>query len=146
MEHDLTFQQIKERVELPEMLAHYGYQLKKGENLGKGKWHVFEGDDTLVVFKGRGNDWMYFNTQDDRDKGSVVDWMRNRVSTGRIVGIEQKPGRNLWQSVNDHFREYLNLLEHLHAELPAARRYQLFRKPWYYENHVGKPAVCRPDS
>jgi hypothetical protein len=117
MEHDLTFQQIKERVELPEMLAHYGYQLKKGENLGKGKWHVFEGDDTLVVFKGRGNDWMYFNTQDDRDKGSVVDWMRNRVSTGRIVGIEQKPGRNLWQSVNDHFREYLNLLESARPKL-----------------------------
>jgi len=117
MEHDLTFQQIKERVELPEMLAHYGYQLKKGQNLGKGKWHVFEGDDTLVVFKGRGNDWMYFNAQDDRDKGSVVDWMRNRVSTGRIVGIEQKPGRNLWQSVNDHFREYLNLPESARPKL-----------------------------
>ena len=117
MEHDLTFQQIKERVEMPEMLAHYGYQLKKGENLGKGKWHVFEGDDTLVVFKGRGNDWMYFNTQDDRDKGSVVDWMRNRVSSGRIAGIEQKPGRNLWQSVNDHFREYLNLPESARSKL-----------------------------
>lgn len=117
MEHDLTFQQIKERVDLPEMLAHYGYQLRKGENLSKGKWHVFEGDDTLVVFKGRGNDWMYFNAQDDRDKGSVVDWMRNRVSTGRIAGIEQKPGRNLWQSVNDHFREYLNLPESARPKL-----------------------------
>lgn len=115
MEHDLTFQQIKERVELPELLTHYGYALSKGENLGKGKWHVFEGDDKLVVFKGRGGDWMYFNSQDDRDKGSVVDWMKNRVSTGRIVGIEQLPGRNMWQSVNDHFRAYLNLPE---AERP----------------------------
>jgi hypothetical protein len=111
MEHELTFQQIKEKVELPELLTHYGYELKKGENLGKGKWHVFEGDDTLVVFKGRGNDWMYFNSQDDRDKGSVIDWMKNRVSSGRIVGIEQQPGRNLWQSVNDNFRAYLNLPE-----------------------------------
>jgi hypothetical protein len=117
MEHDLTFQQIKDRVEMPEMLAHYGYELKKGENLNKGKWHVFKGDDTLVVFKGRGNDWMYFNAEDDRDKGSVVDWMRNRVSTGRIVGIEQKPGRNLWQSVNDNFREYLNLPESQRVKL-----------------------------
>ncbi|TDN39874.1 hypothetical protein A8B98_16925 [Hymenobacter sp. UV11] len=58
---------------------------------------------------------MYFNSQDDRDKGSVVDWMKNRVSTGRIAGIEQLPGRNLWQSVNDHFRAYLNLPE---AERP----------------------------
>lgn len=115
MEHDLTFQQIKERVELPEMLTHYGYTLQKGEDLGKGKWHVFEGDDKLVVFKGRGGDWMYFNSQDDRDKGSVVDWMKNRVSTGRVAGIEQLPGRNLWQSVNDHFRAYLNLPE---AERP----------------------------
>ncbi|TVT36780.1 toprim domain-containing protein [Hymenobacter setariae] len=111
MEHDLTFQQIKERVELPEILTHYGYALQKGEDLGKGKWHVFEGDDKLVVFKGRGGDWMYFNSQDDRDKGSVVDWMKNRVSTGRVVGIEQLPGRNMWQSVNDHFRAYLNLPE-----------------------------------
>nr|GFA35360.1 hypothetical protein [Tanacetum cinerariifolium] len=58
---------------------------------------------------------MYFNSQDDRDKGSVVDWMKNRVTTGRIAGIEQLPGRNLWQSVNDHFRAYLNLPE---AERP----------------------------
>lgn len=111
MEHELTFQKIKEQVELPELLSHFGYHLKKGEHLGKGKWHVFEGDDTLVVFKGRGNDWMYFNAQDDRDKGSVIDWMKNRVNSGRIVGIAQEPGRNVWQSVNDHFRTYLNLPE-----------------------------------
>ncbi|HEX8326115.1 MAG TPA: toprim domain-containing protein [Hymenobacter sp.] len=111
MEHELTFQKIKEQVELPELLSHFGYNLKKGEHLGKGKWHVFEGDDTLVVFKGRGGDWMYFNAQDDRDKGSVIDWMKNRVSSDRIAGIAQLPGRNLWQSVNDHFRAYLNLPE-----------------------------------
>jgi hypothetical protein len=117
MEHDLTFQKIKEQVELPELLTHYGYTLKKGEDLGKGKWHVFEGDDTLVVFKGRGNDWMYFNSHDDRDKGSVIDWMKNRVNSGRIVGIEQQPGRNVWQTVNDHFRAYLNLPEDQRAKL-----------------------------
>jgi len=111
MEHELTFQKIKEQVELPELLNHFGYNLKKGEHLGKGKWHVFEGDDTLVIFKGRGGDWMYFNAQDDRDKGSVIDWMKNRVSSGRITGIAQQPGRNLWQSVNDHFRTYLSLPE-----------------------------------
>lgn len=111
MEHELTFQKIKEQVELPELLTHFGYNLKKGEHLGKGKWHVFEGDDTLVVFKGRGGDWMYFNAQDDRDKGSVIDWMKHRVNSGRIAGIAQPPGRNLWQSVNDHFRTYLNLPE-----------------------------------
>ncbi len=48
---------FKERVELPELLTH---KLQKGEDLAKGKWHVFEGDDKLVVFKGRGGDWMYF--------------------------------------------------------------------------------------
>lgn len=111
MEHDLTFQKIKEQVELPELLSHFGYNLKKGGHLGRGKWHVFEGDDTLVVFKGRGGDWMYFNAQDDRDKGSVIDWMKNRMSSDRIAGISQLPGRNLWQSVNDHFRTYLNLPE-----------------------------------
>ncbi|AYA39087.1 hypothetical protein D3Y59_18050 (plasmid) [Hymenobacter oligotrophus] len=111
MEHELTFQKIKEQVELPELLSHFGYTLKKGEHLGRGKWHVFEGDDTLVVFKGRGGDWMYFNAQDDRDKGSVIDWMKNRVSSGRIAGIAQAPGRSLWQAVNDHFRAYLNLPE-----------------------------------
>ncbi|WP_460503285.1 toprim domain-containing protein, partial [Hymenobacter agri] len=111
MEHELTFQKIKEQVELPELLSHFGYTLRKGEHLGKGKWHVFEGDDTLVVFKGRGGDWMYFNAQDDRDKGSVIDWMKNRVSSERIAGLGPLPGRNLWQAVNDHFRAYLNLPE-----------------------------------
>ncbi|GAB3323265.1 toprim domain-containing protein [Hymenobacter humi] len=115
MEHELTFQNIKEQVELPELLHYYGYTLKKGENLGKGKWHVFEGDDTLVVFKGRGGDWMYFNSQDDRDKGSVIDWMKCRLNSGRISGIAQPPDRTVWQAVNDHFRTYLNLPE---AERP----------------------------
>ncbi|UYZ65311.1 toprim domain-containing protein [Hymenobacter weizhouensis] len=121
MEHELTFQKIKEQVELPELLSHFGYTLKKGEHLGRGKWYVFEGDDTLVVFKGRGGDWMYFNAQDDRDKGSVIDWMKNRVSSGRIAGIAQPPGRNLWQAVNDHFRTYLNLPEQQRPrlELPS---------------------------
>lgn len=117
MEHELTFQKIKEQVELPELLSHFGYNLRKGEHLGKGKWHVFEGDDTLVVFKGRGGDWMYFNAQDDRDKGSVIDWMKNRVSSDRIAGIGPLPGRNLWQSVNDHFWAYLNLPEELRPRL-----------------------------
>ncbi|GAA4379470.1 toprim domain-containing protein [Hymenobacter koreensis] len=121
MEHELTFQKIKEQVELPELLRHYGYTLKKGEVLGKGKWHVFEGDDTLVVFKGRGGDWMYFNAQDDRDKGSVIDWMKNRVNSGRISGIAQAPDRSVWQAVNDHFRAYLNL--------PEAQRPQLDLPP-----------------
>ena len=111
MEHELTFQQIKERVELPDLLTHHGYALKKGEHLGRGKYHVFEGDDTLVVFRGRGGEWMYFNSQDDRDKGSVIDWMKNRVSSGRLVGIQPEPGRSLWQSVNDQFRAYLSLPE-----------------------------------
>lgn len=115
MEHELTFHKIKEQVELPELLSHFGYILRKGEHLGKGKWHVFEGDDTLVVFKGRGGDWMYFNAQDDRDKGSVIDWMKNRVSSDRIAGLGPLPSRNLWQAVNDHFRAYLNLPE---AEQP----------------------------
>ena len=115
MEHELTFQKIKEQVALPELLSHYGYALQKGETLGKGKWHVFEGDNTLVVFQGRGGDWMYFNAQDDRDKGSVIDWMKNRVSSGRISGIAQPPDRTVWQAVNDHFRAYLNLPE---AERP----------------------------
>ena len=120
MEHELTFQKIKEQVALPELLSHYGYALKKGEVLGKGKWHVFEGDDTLVVFQGRGGDWMYFNAQDERDKGSVIDWMKNRVGSGRISGITQPPDRNLWQAVNDCFRAYLNLPEgqQPHLELP----------------------------
>jgi hypothetical protein len=111
MEHELTFQKIKEQVELPELLSYFGYTLREGEKLGNGKWHVFEGDDTLVVFKGRGGDWRYFNAQDDRDKGSVIDWMKNRVCSGRISGIAQPPGRTVWQAVNDHFRTYLNLPE-----------------------------------
>ena len=71
---------------------------------------------TIVVFNGRGEDWMYFNAQDDRDKGSVIDWMKNRVRSGRISGITQPPDRTLWQAVNDYFRAYIRL-----PEAPRAR-------------------------
>ncbi len=55
MEHELTFQKIKEQVVLPELLSHYGYTLRKGEHLGKGKWHMFEGDDTLEATRVKAN-------------------------------------------------------------------------------------------
>ncbi|RSK47501.1 hypothetical protein [Hymenobacter rigui] len=50
MEHELTFQKIKEQVELPELLSHCGYTLKKGEDLGRDKILVFEGNDTLAAY------------------------------------------------------------------------------------------------
>lgn len=143
MDQDLTFQQIKERIELPDLLTHYGYALQKDADQGQGKYHVFEGQDkdTLVVFKGQGGDWRYFNSQDDRDKGTAIDWMKNRVSTGQTAGIEQLPGRDLWQSVSDNFRAYLNL--------PEAERPQL-KLPPLTETAPGEKfpstytAGCRP--
>lgn len=99
-----------------------GYQhnrAKSGPTLDKGKFHVFDyhGNpnlDQVIVYKASSGDYLYFNRADDRDKGSVIDFLKNRIEHPRIAGVQASAGKSVWGSVIDNARRFL--------QVPATQR------------------------
>jgi len=116
-EPELNFNQVKKDINLVDLVLTLGYQhnkAKSGPTPNKGKFHVFDyrGNpslDQVIVYKAPSGDYMYFNRVDDRDKGSVIDFLKNRIENPRIDSIQATPGRNIWVSVIDNARSFLNL-------------------------------------
>lgn len=96
-----------------------GYQhnrAKSGSDPEKGKFHTFDykGKPTLdqvIIYKAASGDYLYFNRADDRDKGTVIDFIKHRLEHPRIPGIMPEPGKNIWASVIANAKRFLNLPE-----------------------------------
>jgi hypothetical protein len=121
-EPELTFTQVKQDINLVDLVLTLGYQhhrAKSGSAIEKGKFHTFDykgkpGLDQVIIYKAPSGDYLYFNRADDRDKGSVIDFLKHRIENPRIDGITAAPGKNIWASVIENAKRYLNL--------PAAER------------------------
>jgi len=121
-EPELNFNQVKKDLNLVDLVLTLGYQhnrAKSGSDIEKGKFHTFDyrgkpGLDQVIVYQAPSGDYLYFNRADDRDKGSVIDFLKHRVENPRIAGITAAPGKNIWASVIENARRFLNL--------PAAER------------------------
>jgi hypothetical protein len=118
-EPELNFNQVKKDINLVDLVLTLGYEhnrQKSGPTLEKGKFHVFDYRgkaqlDQVIIYKAPTGDYMYFNRADDRDKGTVIDFLKNRIENPRIDGITATPGKNIWASVIDNARRFLNLPE-----------------------------------
>jgi hypothetical protein len=118
-ELELNFSQVKKDLNLVDLVLTLGYQhnrQKSGPALNKGKFHVFDyrGNanlDQVIIYKAPSGDFLYFNRADDRDKGSVIDFLKNRIENPRIEGIQASNGKNVWASVIDNARRFLNMPE-----------------------------------
>jgi len=116
-EPELNFNQVKKDVNLVDLVLTLGYQhnrAKSGSDIGKGKFHTFDykGNprlDQVIIYKAPSGDYLYFNRADDQDKGSVIDFLKNRIENPRIAGIVASPGKNVWASVIENAKRYLNL-------------------------------------
>ncbi|WP_324680863.1 toprim domain-containing protein [Hymenobacter sp. GOD-10R] len=118
-EPELNFTQVKKDLNLIDLVLHLGYQhnrAKSGPSLDKGKFHVFDyrGNpnlDQVIIYKANSGDYLYFSRADDRDKGSVIDFLKYRVENPRIDGIVASAGKGIWASVIDNAKRFLNLPE-----------------------------------
>jgi len=116
-EPELNFNQVKKDINLVDLVLTLGYQhnqAKSGSDIEKGKFHTFDykgkpGLDQVIIYKAPSGDYLYFNRADDRDKGSVIDFLKNRLENPRIDGIVASPGKNIWASVIENAKRYLNL-------------------------------------
>ena len=66
--------------------------------------------DQIVVSKAASGDYLYFNRQNDRDRGSVIDFIKFRVENPLVDAIRPTPGKSIWGSVLDNARQFMNLL------------------------------------
>jgi hypothetical protein len=116
-EPELNFNQVKKDINLVDLVLTLGYQhnrAKSGSDIEKGKFHTFDykgkpGLDQVIIYKAPSGDYLYFNRADDRDKGSVIDFLKNRIENPRIEGIVASPGKNVWASVIENAKRFLNL-------------------------------------
>jgi hypothetical protein len=116
-EPELNFNQVKKDINLVDLVLTLGYQhnrVKSGSDIEKGKFHTFDykgkpSFDQVIIYKSPTGDYLYFNRADDRDKGSVIDFFKNRIENPRIEGIVATPGRNVWASVIENAKRFLNL-------------------------------------
>lgn len=116
-EPELSFAQVKQQVDLIDLVLSIGYQHnreKSGASTEKGKFHVFDyrgqpGLDRVIIFKAPSGDSMYFNPRDDRDKGSVIDFVKFRIENPKVDAITSTPGKSVWFDVVDNCRRFLSI-------------------------------------
>ena len=116
-EPELNFNQVKKELNLVDLVLTLGYQhnrAKSGSDVEKGKFHTFDYKgkpalDQVIIYKAPSGDYLYFNRADDRDKGSVIDFLKNRIENPRIEGIVATPGKNVWASVIENAKRFLTL-------------------------------------
>ena len=121
-EPELNFNQVKKDINLVDLVLTLGYQHHRAQSGSDGeqsKFHRFDykGNprlDQVIIYKAPSGDYLYFNRADDRDKGSVIDFLKNRIENPRIAGIVATPGKNVWVSIMDNAKRFLSL--------PAAER------------------------
>ncbi|MBC6992514.1 hypothetical protein H9I52_22720 [Hymenobacter sp. BT491] len=65
----------------------------------------------MIIYQAPSGDYRYFNRADDRDQGDVISFIKNRLENPRIPGITASPGKNVWASVLDNARRFLQLPE-----------------------------------
>lgn len=121
-EPELNFTQVKKDINLVDLVLTLGYQYNRANNgsaIEKSKFHTFDYKgkpslDQVIIYKAPSGDYLYFNRADDRDKGSVIDFLKHRIENPRIEGITAAPGKNIWARVIENAKCFLHL--------PAAER------------------------
>jgi len=76
---DLELEQFKTGVNLSEFAASRGYVLDRRESSRNSAVMRHTDGDKIVIAKNEATgDWIYFSVRDDRDNGTVIDFLQNR--------------------------------------------------------------------
>jgi Toprim-like/Protein of unknown function (DUF3991) len=84
---DDELEKFKTTIDLRMYAAGEGYQLDKSESWrGSAVMRHPVTNDKVVIKRGADNHFIYFSVHDDRDNGSIIDWVQNRqrLSLGAV--------------------------------------------------------------
>lgn len=79
MGFDQELEDFKSRIDLREYAAGKGYTLDRKESW-RGSAVMRGGGDKVVIKRGPDGHYVYFSVRDDRDNGSIIDFIQNRNS------------------------------------------------------------------
>ena len=75
---DEELEQFKTAINLSEFAASKGYALDRRESSRNSAVMRHPDGDKIVIAQNENGDWMYFSIRDDRDNGTVIDFLQNR--------------------------------------------------------------------
>ena len=92
---DQELERFKTEVNLSEFAAARGYALDRRESSLNSAVMRHPDGDKIVIARHEGGAWVYFSVRDDRDNGTVVDFLQNRGG-GNLgeVGVTSPNGKN----------------------------------------------------
>lgn len=88
MDDQAELDRFKRDIDLRQFAASLGYQTDKRESW-RGSAVLRRGGDKIVVKRNRNGHYVFFSVRDDRDKGTIIDFLqgRERVSLGEARKI-----------------------------------------------------------
>lgn len=88
MSRDNELEQFKSQINLVEFAQSLGYQVDCRESSRNSKVMRHDNGDKIVVATGQNGHGIYFSVRDDRDNGSIIDFVQKR--TGASLGQTRK--------------------------------------------------------
>lgn len=85
--YDNELQRFKKEINLSEFSASFGYVLDRRESSRNSAVMRHANGDKIIIARNEGNgDWIYFSIRDDRDNGTIIDFLqnRNRINLGQV--------------------------------------------------------------
>lgn len=85
--YDDELGRFKKEINLSEFSASLGYALDKRESSRNSAVMRHANGDKIIVARSEGSgDWIYFSVRDDRDNGTIIDFLQNRtgVNLGKV--------------------------------------------------------------
>lgn len=111
------FSQVLKRVEETNV---FSYALQEGK-FEKVNDYLFRknGDQLIKIFHENGK-WQYSNLRNSKDRGSLVQFIANRWSTGKVEANSTPATIFLAAKVaNAYYQEYIKSLKSVHKEKPT---------------------------
>ncbi|HOU68412.1 MAG: hypothetical protein M0P12_02160 [Paludibacteraceae bacterium] len=105
-----SFDELKRKISIIEIAEHYGYQYQRGEGVRVPVYRHENGDKIGIFNPQDSYQQRYFNMQDGTDKGSLYNFVKNRLSNGIINNPLSYPESNDENaSINAVLHNYLNV-------------------------------------
>jgi hypothetical protein len=133
-----SFSELRSKISIIELAIANGYVLNRSKGM---KWPVLEsnsGDKIIIVNPSSSSNQGYFNPNDDQDKGTLINFVGNRL--GDIFPQDHSLSRE--QNINRVLHQWLNLP--FRERLASTKIMSLSRHGEVVEESIFFPAVLKP--
>jgi hypothetical protein len=86
---DEELEDFKTHINLSEYAAGQGYRLDRKESSRNSAVMRSDAGDKIIIARGHDRHWVYFSVRDDRDNGSIIDFVQNRKGL-KLGGVRQE--------------------------------------------------------